>query len=302
MTVRVQDALGNPIPSATIDVVHDNSGELGDPPTEQVADDLSMAPDGEHTFFDLAVNGDDPEGTPVIYTVTATADDHDLTDRTATAAVVAGGAPVVVITLPEYGSITGAVVGRVPGQRDAALRVGPRLHIVATRVDGNGDPVGEPPLAVRVDPDNDDGFAVSGPPGFYTIDVSHDDFEPFDPPEVPPGDAVLGGKQVYQMSNIDPRDDPPGQPDVPNAVGTWALRAKSGSLDLTVHEDTLTGPNVPDATITLAGPNDPSQLVDLTTGNLVEDPRDTSGSPVSSRVTTCSRSASSTPARTCPSR
>jgi hypothetical protein len=40
----------------------------------------------------------------------------------------------------------------------------------------------------------------------------------------------------------------------PHDVGQWVLRAKRGTLDLTVHRNTLSGPGVGTATITLTGP------------------------------------------------
>ncbi len=219
--VTVVDGLGAPVSGATVTLEHVPSIFIpGDPVVGPIAPQPTVA--GQVSFDDLPVNTVSPEGLPVTYVARVTAaPGHDVTNASATVQVVAGGAPAVTITIPEYGSITGNVVGRIPGQPDAALPIGDPLVIEAVRVGADGLPVGEPALPVDEDPDGV-GFSVSGPPGLYTINVSHPAFEPFDPPIVPPPDEIVNGVPVFRMTNITTGNE------TPNDAGEWVLRAPAG--------------------------------------------------------------------------
>ena len=79
------------------------------------------------------------------------------------------------------------------------------------------------------------GFTVSDLPGLYTIDVSHDEYEPLTLAGTPTTRTAvvdLDGvtRFVWRMTN--------GQP---NPAGTWTLEIAKGSLEINAREDTTTG-------------------------------------------------------------
>ena len=282
--VKVVDGLGNTIPNAAVTVAHEHvpPPPAGDPASS--SERRITGGDGVARFENRLVNTDDPVGRPVLYTATvADVPDHDSTDNSDTTTVVAGQAPPepepsVTITLPKYGSITGTVVGQVPGETNTRL-LGPARGPPPSEPDGpdevvitarrqyllDGTPLPTPGAPLPVEAVGPNGFLLSGPPGWYTIDVSHEDYDPGTAPDprLPDQPDDVDGLQVYRMTNLDNR--PPDQyPDVENAVGQWVLAAKPGILDITVHEDKLSGPGVSGARITVAPVNGPSQPCDLT--------------------------------------
>ena len=96
-----------------------------------------------------------------------------------------GAKPLITISLPRFGSLTGNVVGRFGSRADSPTQpialTDAQLVVTARRVlslDTNGGTrqftaVNDPPVPAVVDPNDPNGFSVSGPPGAYLIDISH---------------------------------------------------------------------------------------------------------------------------------
>ena len=158
----------------------------------------------------------------------------------------AGQTVPVSLTLPKFGTITGVVEGNVDGSGVAQpVNVQTEGNVVAVPSDVLGGAVplgatnfGATPTVSRVG----NGYTISGPPGYYTLTVSHPQFQPqtaagsvipvdnFVTPVPPtPGPGVSG---VFRIVN-----------DRPNTPAPFKLEIIRGKLDLSVFR-TLS-PDVP---------------------------------------------------------
>ena len=225
--VRVQDTAGNPIsvsgvrPTVSVQLT---PTVIGDP----VFTSRSAVVDanGETIFDDLPVNLIDPISFSTRYQLGVVMPGYDTSVPIAPLDLQAGENPsVVIILLPQFGTITGTVLGRVNPTTDEPLPLG-TLSVTATRVALlTGAPVvGEPAIPAVVDPDDPLGFLVSGQPGFYRIDVAHPFFRPV-PIQVPTPAGLPAPPGTYAMQNdtenalgatVHPRDrarhhQPPGR-------------------------------------------------------------------------------------------
>lgn len=238
---------------ATVDLEIDYQTTDGlDPPTDTPQyeltgpgfSDAGNEPGGQE-FVGLPVDSTDPEINALGYSLdvsrvgfdeaSATVVVNDLTSGTAVPVTPAPGSSLgiplsilagtdlsVDVTLPQYGTLTGTVLGVIePTDTDGATLVyGPgELDLTAVRIDGAGNPIVGDDITIAAAPvGSGASFVVSGPPGRYRIDdVSHPSYEDFTPPEI-------SGDGIFEMANAQARviDDP------------WKLGVKRGFIDLTV--------------------------------------------------------------------
>jgi hypothetical protein len=195
--------------------------------------DIPVAATNPHTTdrnyaLTLAVSGYD------VPSAVVTGATYDLASGTFPISVRAGQAVDLTLRLPEYGSLTGEVFGRVTYNTTDPGHLTPLLGsagtvVTATPVDPvSGNSLGDTePVALT---GND--FEVSGPPGYYRIVATHPNY--FDQTDADVPDDTVGGAStvvgVFLLANdVIGRD-----------LGDWTLRARTGEIDLTVL-DQLTG-------------------------------------------------------------
>ena len=237
------------------------------------------------TFTELEVNSAAPDGQPVSYVVTPTEQSlneagFDLASGTvvitredgvetrclvavcgaaANVAVRAGGQPTVRYIVPAFGRIDGVVVGDVDGNatgptQPLTLTSVPPLEVTAQRVlDENCTVLTTPddPVDAFATPGNPNGFSISGPPGYYTIEVDHPNFDPPDSTPLPttdlcgeiPFQSPPPIQPVYRMRNLTIR----------TPVLSWVLPIIAGDLEVTVLNDTTAGTPVDAASVLVEG-------------------------------------------------
>jgi hypothetical protein len=219
---------------------------LAGPPTLTGPIVVSGTAGNVFTLRDVPVAATNPHTTDRNYALTLGVDGYDVPSAVATGAtydIATGTFPISVragqvvdltLRLPEYGSLTGEVFGRVtynttdPGHLTALLGSAGTV-VTATPVDPvTGDPLGDTePVALT---GND--FEVSGPPGYYRIVATHPNY--FDQTDADvPDDSVSGASTVVGVFLL--ANDVIGRD-----LGDWTLRARTGEIDLTVL-DQLTG-------------------------------------------------------------
>jgi hypothetical protein len=163
--------------------------------------------------------------------------------------LAAGTLVEVTATAQRFGTVAGSILGEVgsPTNR-VAIPVGavPPPTITARRVLLlNGLPLGAPeaPVAVFVDPLNANGFAFAGPPGYYTLDVTHPHYQQGVYIQRPTADtfSIFVLQPLYRMENQarNPTDLP------------FVLAVERGTASVTVLESLASGSAVPGALVTL---------------------------------------------------
>lgn len=209
VNVTVKGTDNNPIndrgttPTVTLTRVADAT-QPGDPGASNAfAPVVLTAVNGTAQFGDLAVNTTNPTTAAAQYRVAVTmtgfdvetasvvisSSDPAVPSRSATtfasglvAPVRAGETITVVVTLAQFGSLHGEVmglIGNVITDRQEHLPYAPPLVITATRfsmIDGSVPPT-SPTITVDVDPADRNGFRIIGPPGKYTIQITHPQYE-----------------------------------------------------------------------------------------------------------------------------
>lgn len=173
------------------------------------------------------------------------------------------------IRLPELGSLTGTITGRV-GYDPGALEVLPiaDLQLTAVPVDINGNPRDllddePPPVIEQYGPAH--GFRLLATPGHYKIVAEHPNYFAQDDDEHPdqvPVDTVPGASTeigVFLVAN-----------DVQRSIGQWELAIRTGEIDLRAVEQ-LNGAPVLGATYQLYFESSPTPLAALADDDLAGD-------------------------------
>ncbi len=231
----------------------------GDPPSSSATQTVNAA--GSTRFDDLPVNLVSPLGFPASYQLSVEMPGYDTTvpDARPTVAVVAGSKPaIVIILLPEFGTITGAVEGQVGAAREDLPLDGTFLSVTATRealLDGT--PItGQTPIVALANPPGGNGFLLSGPPGFYRIDVSHPHFQPVPISEPPSADELTPPDPLAPPGTYKIENDTQNALDLP-----FVLEIEPGSMTLTVVADQVepldgvaVTVNDPEAVVAATGP------------------------------------------------
>lgn len=189
------------------------------------------------------------------------------------AAVFAGGRPVVRFSVEPYGRVVGAALGNVGGPAPEALTLADRLVVRAQRVlDLNCNfVVPEAPLAAVPTPGSPDFFTVSGPPGYYTITVSHPDFGP--PTTVPSTDVCPNGLSPFIQPAFRIQNGTTNPRSVTLSSGSnrlaWTLPVTTAALVVDVRNDTVAGAPVAAATVVVTpADGDPITRSTLPTGTV----------------------------------
>lgn len=182
-----------------------------------------------------------------------------------------GGQPVVTVTVPEYGTISGVVYGNDGTPVPVALVADPLLTVTAVRVaDANCtelDPDGPAIVAEKVDTTGDgvpDQFRFAGPEGIYRFEFEHPAYQT-SPTQWPP-------QQGDDICLLSPFPFP-----IPNPNLTGAFYRVSNDVDRTLSEPFFTLLILP-SELTVTVRNDTVLLVD---GEV--------GAPVSEAVVTIER-------------
>lgn len=295
--VRVLASNGQPIDvGGTRPTVTVQPNSLVVPPTSQ-----TVGADGSTFFRRLQYNAAAPLSS-VNYRFSVTMPGFDLTRSTATVVangssaflyngtassgtlnLAAGAKPIITIRLPRFGTLNGNVVGQIGSINENILVGTPGVTIQGRRVgEGILNPNGvtfdwvarNEVYPAIVDPTDPDGFRIAGPPGAYTIEIVHPDFEgPF---QVPPGAGpctiditicfngqvpsfISLGRSVYVMTNdVDT-----------NLFGNFVMSIRRIEVRVSVTTASVGGSPVSGATVRLVRPDYDDALISSINGTAV---------------------------------
>lgn len=219
------------------------TGVAGDPGAE-ASMPLTLDANGHVVVSNLLVNFMTPLGQFADYSLTIAKDGYDTENVALTVDGVASLVPAAGIAVPliagqtksvdvalsKYGSIQAAIIGSDPWVSPATetdLAGDGQTSIVATRVRTLGEGVTDGPT-VTVSRNANGTFSFTGPPGFYSIDVSHPFYGPVVKPVDPTAPAV--DPTLYRMDTPATAGalDPPG--DALNDLDPFRLEILPASI------------------------------------------------------------------------